>query len=146
MAERNLRKTRTGLVGHAAAEIHAGYLKGAAGTGGSLFEQQDDVLAGEIAVGNTGHLHTLELVSQVQQIADFFGGVVEQLQEVASSEIDRHGFVLLFDFSWLFYQLPRKMTIDSYEWDGDGMDIAPPVTSPARNTGPEADCRPCREA
>ena len=78
-------------VGHAAAEVHASHFKRAAGTGGGLLEQQNNVLAGQVAMGLTGALLALELSAQVQQITDLGGGVVEQLQKITSSEIDRHG-------------------------------------------------------
>ena len=93
-------------IGHTAAQIHAGHLKGAAGTGRGLLEQQNDVLAGQVAMGLTGHLLALEFTAEVQQIADLLGGVVQQLQEIASSEIDRHGRFLLFSLKVYMYGQP----------------------------------------
>ena len=80
---------------HAHPQIVPCHLESAAGTGGGLFKQQDNVLVLQIAVGNAAAFEPLELLGQVQQVSDFSGGVIEKLQKASASDIDWHGGFLL---------------------------------------------------
>ena len=68
-------------IGHAHAEIHSRDLKRAASAGGGLFKQQDDVLALHGGGADVGAALGLQVVAQVQQIADFLRGKVLQSQK-----------------------------------------------------------------
>ena len=83
-------------IGDAQAQVPASHLEGAAGAGGGLFKQQDDVLAGQVPVRRPGALHALKVFAQLQQVADFGRGIVQKLQIVSSTEIDRHSVVPSF--------------------------------------------------
>ena len=82
-------------VGHAHAEVHGADLEGAAGARGGLLEQENDVLALEVAVRGAGALQVLEVLGELQQVLDLLGGEVEQAEERTTAEIDRH---VLFPF------------------------------------------------
>ena len=86
--------------GNAHAQIPGADLKRAAGTGGGLLEQQDDLLAGEPHVLHAVILHALEFAGQIQQVVDLLRCVVQQSQEASSSNIDAHCFFLL-----VFYKI-----------------------------------------
>ena len=77
-------------VGAAHAEVIRANLEGAAGTSGGLLEEKGDVLALEVAVGNAGALHVLEVGGEVQEVVDLLGGEVQELQEVTATKIDAH--------------------------------------------------------
>ena len=68
--------------------VHGRHLEGAAGAGGGLFKEQDDVLAGEGVALDAGLLLDLELFSQVQHIPDLLGGEVHDGQEGTAFQID----------------------------------------------------------
>ena len=78
-------------VGHAHAEVHGADLEGAAGARGGLLEQQDDVLALEVAVRGARALEILEVAGELEQVLDLLGGEIEQTQEAAAGEVDTHG-------------------------------------------------------
>ena len=65
-------------------QIVSSDLKGAAGPGGSLLKQKHDVLPLQIPVGDSGPLHGLEILCQIQQIPDLRRRVVQQLQKIPS--------------------------------------------------------------
>ena len=78
-------------VGHAHTKVVTGNFKSAARTGGGLLEEKNNVLAFKVAVRGTRALQFLEVPGQVKQVADFFRGEIQELQEVTSTKIDRHG-------------------------------------------------------
>ena len=78
-------------VGHAHAEVHGADLERAAGAGGRLLEQQNDVLALEIAVRHTGVFHGLEAGRKIEQIADLLGTEIQQGEEAFPRKVHRHG-------------------------------------------------------
>ena len=82
-------------VGHPHPQIPAGHLERAAGPRRGLLEQQDDVLALEIAVRGPGQLEALELRRQVDEVPDLIRGVVKEFEEVAAREADGHGRTFL---------------------------------------------------
>ena len=69
----------------------AGHLKGAAGAGGRLLKQQNDVLALQVLVQLAGLFLGLQLGREVNEVANLIRGEVQKLQEVASAQIDSHG-------------------------------------------------------
>ena len=69
-------------VSGAHAQILRGHLEGAAGTGGGLFENQGNVLALQILVGNAGLLLRLQVRGSVQKLLDLSRGEVQELQKV----------------------------------------------------------------
>ena len=77
-------------VGDVASLLGGGHLKGAAGAGGGLFKQQHDVLALKGWVADAGPALGLQVVAQVQEIADLRGGEVFQSQETPAFQIDCH--------------------------------------------------------
>ena len=95
-------------IGHPQAQIVSRHLKGAAGAGGGLFKEEDNVLVLQIAVGYAAALEPLEVLGELQQIADFGGGVVQQLEEAPSSDIDRHVLPFFLSFSSSFSQKKKK--------------------------------------
>ncbi len=68
-----------------------------------FFKQQDNVLASQVLVGGRA-LHTLKVLTQLQQVADFSGGIVQEFQVVSSTEIDRHSVVP----SFLEFDVPNE--------------------------------------
>ena len=84
-------RSRRVEVGDAHAQVMPGDLKRAAGAGRGLLEQQHDVLALEVAVRRARELHALELVAEADEVADLFGGEIEQLQEAATAQAYGHG-------------------------------------------------------
>ena len=91
---------RTGIQeGDAHAQIASADFESAAGSGGGLLEQQNDLLVAQPLVLNAVVLHSLELGRQVEQIVDLVGGEIQQGQEASSSNVQSHVFFLLL-FCW----------------------------------------------
>ena len=81
--------------GDVRALVVSGDFERAAGAGRGLFEQQDDVLAGEQVAADAGALFGLEVSGEIEHVADLVGGEVLQRQERTAFQINRHGIVLL---------------------------------------------------
>ena len=77
-------------IGDVAPLLGGSHLEGAAGAGGGLFKQQHDVLALQGGVADAGPALGLQVVAQVQEIADLRGGEVFQSQETPAFQIDCH--------------------------------------------------------
>ena len=60
-------------------QILGGNLKGAAGTGGVLLEEQSNVLALQIAVGDACLLLGLQVSGGIQELLDLGGGKIQEL-------------------------------------------------------------------
>ena len=90
-------------VGDAHAEVHAAHLERAARAGGGLLEQQDDVLAFEVAMGGTRQFQVLELLGQLDEVADLVRREIQQLQEVASAQARGHDSFLSSFFAKFSY-------------------------------------------
>ena len=68
-------------IGDVGALLGGGHLEGTAGAGGGLFKQQHDVLALHGGLADAGAALGLQVVAQVQQVADLGGGKILQGQE-----------------------------------------------------------------
>ena len=69
-------------VGAAHAQVLGGHLEGAAGAGGGLFKDEGHVLALQIAVGDARLLLGLQVGGGVQELLNFSGSEVQQLQKM----------------------------------------------------------------
>ena len=72
------------------AEIARADFKGAAGAGGGLFEEQDDLLVGEPLVLNAVVLQTLELNGEVDEVIDFFRSEVKKSEKTSAANVETH--------------------------------------------------------
>ena len=77
-------------IGDAHAQIVARHLKGAAGPGGVLLKEEDDVLALAEGMGDAGLLLGLQLRRQVQETADLLRREVQEFQKILALEIHSH--------------------------------------------------------
>ena len=93
---------------HAHAQVTPGDFERAARAGRGFFKQQDNILALQIAVRRSGALEVLEVVRQLEQIPDFCWRVVDELQKVSSSDVDRHKIYLLYKWNCNNYRLMRS--------------------------------------
>ena len=76
--------------GDAGALVPGRDLEGAAGAGRGLFEQQHDIFTLQQIAADALLFLALELVGQIQQVADLFGGEIHQTQKTAAFQIDAH--------------------------------------------------------
>ena len=76
--------------GDAHAEVACADFKCAAGTGGGLLEEKDDLLVGEPLVLDAVVLHALELGSEVKKVVDLLGSVVEKSEEASAANVKAH--------------------------------------------------------
>ena len=79
--------------------VLGGDLEGAAGAGGGLLEDEGDVLAGHGGLLAAGIFGALEVAGQVEQVIELLRREVEDLQEIAVSEVVSHNYLILkFEF------------------------------------------------
>ncbi len=97
-------------------------LEGAAGAGGGLLEEQNDVLAGEQVAADAGALLRLQIGGGVEHIADLIGGEILQREKRTAFEINRHGIVLLQDSSPPMGKLTHVLYI-AYQFLKNALDI-----------------------
>lgn len=71
------------------------HLEGAAGAGGGLLKEQDNVLALQGRIADAGSPLALEIVAQVQQIPDLLGRQVHEGEEGFSFQINCHVSLLI---------------------------------------------------
>ena len=72
------------------AEITRADFKGAAGAGGGLLKEQNDLLVGEPLVLHTVVLQALELNGKVDEVVDLFRGEVKKSEEASAANVETH--------------------------------------------------------
>ena len=77
-------------VGDVSPLLSGGHLEGTAGAGGGLFKEQDDVLAFQSGLADSGPALALQIVAQIQQVTDFLRSEVHEGKEGSAFEIDCH--------------------------------------------------------
>ena len=72
------------------AEIAGADLERAAGAGGGLFKEQNDLLVAEPLMLNAVVFQALELNGEVDEVVDFFRGEVEKREEASAADVETH--------------------------------------------------------